>query len=67
MIDFEKTSKAVLTFLDGEYETIRVTGVVFNVDGLPMWFEGYPVNVIGPKPNPITVYPWSALRSVRPL
>lgn len=67
MVDWKDVDKAVLSFLDGGYETIKVTSFVIDTDGRPMWLEGYPTNVVGPTPNPITVYPWSALRSVRPV
>lgn len=69
MIDLNDVDKAVLEFIDGTMETIHVTDVVREHLGTRsiMWIEGYSVNVVGPKPNPITVFPWHNIKTFRPL
>ena len=56
-----------LTFLDGSTEQVVVQEIVIDVNGHPLWLEGYSSNVIGQKPNPTAVYPWNSIRRLYPM
>lgn len=67
MINLEDLDRAVLTFIDDTHETIVVEDIIVDTNGHPRWIEGYAVNVVGRMPNPTTLYPWHAIKYLRPL
>ena len=70
MLNLNALDRVTLAFIgDGisNHVNIVVTDVVYKVDGEPLWIEGYSINTVGKKPNPTTIYPWTAIKSIRPL
>lgn len=70
MLNLNELDRVHLEFIGDNMtgnKNIVVTDVVFNTNGEPMWVEGYSINVVGKKPEPVTIFPWSSIKLMRPL